>query len=134
MRKPRPVAVGLSPRLRRLLYVLGALSVVAYVVHTQIYKVYIVNYGSNQEIHDLQSQLERERAKSDELQWEKKSLQGPEGPSLAALRENWGRQGQVRIESKAPPAPGPQQETTYRRLADRLRNWLRGGKPLPAPQ
>jgi len=114
-----------------LLYILAGLSVVAYVIHTEIYRVYIVNYRSNQEIRDLRVQLEQERARANELEWEKKSLQGPEGPALAALREDWGQPGQVRIIPKVSTTPEVRQRSTYRRLADRLRDWLRGGKPLP---
>lgn len=134
MRRGSAVRVGLPRRLTILLYIAGGLLLVAYVVHTEMYRVYIANYHSDAQIRSLRAQLERERARAAELEWEKGRLEGPDGPTLAALREGWGRPGQVLLNAKVLPAAKRREEGLYRQLTDRLRDWLRGEKrPAPLP-
>jgi len=133
MRKARLPMEGLPRRLRLLLYVLGVLLVILYVVHTRMYSVYLVNYRSNQEIQELRQQLEEERAKARELEWENRQLEGPEGAALAAVREGWGRPGQVRIKEKTLRADEEGEQGLFHKLADRLRDRLRGVKNTPTP-
>ena len=132
MRNRRPRAAPVPPRLGCLLYLLVGLLFVGYVIHTEMYRVYLVNYRSNEQIGSLRGQLERERARSAELEWEKETLLGPDGPARAALRQGWGRPGQVRIKTKVLRPEERRDEGAFRRLADRIRDFLLGGRPPPS--